>query len=271
MCGIGAILNYQLDGEKVYQITRLLLLGLESRGHDASGIFIVFEDGSFFLRKMYVTASKFVAEYLDKIAHEIPWNKVLYITLHCRSATKGSPLDNENNHPLYEILENNLVTVVHNGKISGIVGDLSNYKKREVDSDYLLSGVRKYKKYEFDVIKETIDKAQGIITCIYADLKGTIMWYRDSARNVPLYIFNNNDVVILASTEEIIKSTLEKVGVEMKKSSIQGVEENHLILFDYWKGKVIQKARVIPYRTNVQVINYNNVYHYIRSTNTSVV
>jgi len=216
MCGIGAIINLGLKVDEIKTLTYSLLTQLESRGHDATGIFIVFKDGRFFLRKMHIPATQFV-EYLKEIEKFIPWNKVAYITLHTRLATSGSPLNNENNHPLYEVLKDNLVTVVHNGIVYTQDVELLQHKKREVDSDLLLTGIRKYGKFDINVVKETIEKLYGSIACIYADLKGTIMWYRDSS---PLAKAKCSKCIVLASEERMLSNVPQIVGEECEISTV---------------------------------------------------
>jgi len=249
MCGIGAVINYGLTGNELFNLVKQLLLKLETRGKDATGIFMVFEDGSFILRKTWRSASIFV-EYLVKIRDYIPWDKVLYVLLHCRSATSGSPMNNENNHPLYEVLDDDLVVVVHNGKIKKMMDDeLNKLKKREVDSDYLLTGVRKYGRYDFDIVKRTIDRACGLIACIYANLKGLIMWYK--THRLPLAKLETDDFIILASTEEIIRNSIDVVKHRLStRYKVEEVDSTTLFAFEYNKRKIIKKETVAPYSIN---------------------
>jgi len=202
MCGIGAVINLGLSGDELFNIVTTLLKQLESRGRDATGIFMVFEDGSFFIRKVPIKASEFI-KYLQHVKDKLKLSEVLYVTLHTRYATSGSPMDNENNHPLYEIVNDDLITVVHNGIISHCLNsELAKFKKREVDSDYLLTGVRRYGRYDVDVVKETLKYLHGSIACIYANLKGLIMWYRNTS---PLSQLTCKKAIILASEEKMLK------------------------------------------------------------------
>lgn len=117
MCGIAGILlseSEERNPETVQDLFTANLLANETRGKDATGVLIVQQDSSWFLEKAPMPASEFVktsayATLLSKV------NKETVLLLgHTRKPTKGSPADNNNNHP---IVRGNTIGV-HNGTLS---------------------------------------------------------------------------------------------------------------------------------------------------------
>jgi len=136
MCGISGFYFYNPQKADTKTLIINALIKHEIRGSDASGIALYLNDGRVYLRKLPIPASKF-AQYLMKIP--IAWDRVKIALIHTRAATCGSPLDNENNHPLYYV-NGRIYSLVHNGSI------YSDERIREVDSDALLTPIRKANK-----------------------------------------------------------------------------------------------------------------------------
>lgn len=119
----------------------LLLVGLQSRGLDAAGIAIVnppesanpgvhvFKDDE---PAWTVVSSKKYEDFMKETL--VPETQT--VILHTRAATKGSPRENKNNHPMFV----NDVAVVHNGIIGNddyLFRDLKLERGAETDSDIL--------------------------------------------------------------------------------------------------------------------------------------
>ncbi len=90
-----------------------LMVGLEDRGVDASGIFVVKADNSVSLTKGPGPAGKRVGKMLDFI--ETRGSDRPIVVGHTRHATHGSPFLNVNNHPF----QTGRLTGVHNGVFAG--------------------------------------------------------------------------------------------------------------------------------------------------------
>ena len=119
MCGLsGVLIGPGAGGNAVEEIKDLFTAGLlanEERGREATGVAVLNADGTYSIEKSPVTASRFVKEpkFLEFLDQAItPMTTVLLG--HNRRPTKGTPLNNLNNHP---ILVGNTIGM-HNGIIT---------------------------------------------------------------------------------------------------------------------------------------------------------
>lgn len=109
MCGIaGFSIN---PGSKIdaQRLAAALLEQIIQRGQDATGVGWTAPDGTVFYAKAPIDAFEFIEDAIHQID---PDSKT--VVLHTRYATKGSPEDNDNNHP---IIRPGIVGV-HNGVIT---------------------------------------------------------------------------------------------------------------------------------------------------------
>ncbi len=117
MCGITAILladSTTRDISKIQDLFTANLVANEIRGKDATGILIVQNNGSWFLEKAPLPASEFTkTSAYTKLLSRADRDTVLLLG-HTRNPTKGSPTDNNNNHP---IIVGDTIGV-HNGTLS---------------------------------------------------------------------------------------------------------------------------------------------------------
>jgi glucosamine 6-phosphate synthetase-like amidotransferase/phosphosugar isomerase protein len=117
MCGIAGILLSKVKNRETKQLCELFtanLIANEIRGKDATGILVVQNDCSWFLEKAPLPASIFTttAAY-KKLLSRVNQNTTLILG-HTRKPTKGSPENNNNNHP---IVRGHTIGV-HNGTLS---------------------------------------------------------------------------------------------------------------------------------------------------------
>ncbi len=195
MCGIIGLISKSFNGisKDTWELFLKVFGRLEVRGDKASGIVIWLDDGRFFITKQPIPSSQ-LAEKLSTM--EIPLNKITMILGHAREPTQGSPYNNENNHPLYEIINNRLVAMVHNGHVYATKPSLQ--KKREVDSDYFLSLTRQNNVYDDAVIKETFRYVYGAYAVIFGD--GKTMYMARNTNPLEQYIPPTQDAIIFASS-----------------------------------------------------------------------
>lgn len=134
MCGIAGIKRL---GDKPIPEARVksLLLGLEHRGKDATGIAIKKKNDVYIHKKpetaWQVVSSQPFDDFLDK---HLPNADV--VLLHTRAATLGSPYKSENNHPITA----GRGVVTHNGMISNHESLFTQFhmeRTAEVDSDVI--------------------------------------------------------------------------------------------------------------------------------------
>ena len=125
MCGIGGWFCWD-ESRPTKKIIEGLLLANETRGTDATGIAYLKggETPGIFYKKAPLTASKFLGKLAEK-----DWETLCASPIgltHTRAKTKGSPKNNENNHPV--VGEGWLV--VHNGVLTND-DDLFEYYYKE--------------------------------------------------------------------------------------------------------------------------------------------
>lgn len=111
MCGICGIRRFgplPIQEEQV----KILLLGNERRGTQATGVAFQQADGSVQVYKDDEPANRFVLDqgYLEFVKEHLK-SDTLCVLGHTRAATKGHPSVNKNNHPMFD----GKTAVVHNG------------------------------------------------------------------------------------------------------------------------------------------------------------
>lgn len=118
MCGIAAaLLSPGGRPDEVWQEIRQVftrnLISNQERGRDAAGVAVIQQDGRYVLLKQPGPAAELVetAAYQDVMAQL--GGETVCLLGHARLPTKGSPLDNLNNHPLLS----GHVLGIHNGYI----------------------------------------------------------------------------------------------------------------------------------------------------------
>lgn len=133
MCGIAGVRSFDgtpITGEMVCS----LLLGIEHRGKDATGIAIMDADGEIHIHKKDDPAWRFVTAKDTQTFLDDHLRDASMVLLHTRAATQGSPLHNVNNHPVFAgnaaIIHNG---VVHNERV--LYNEWKAEQKAEVDSD----------------------------------------------------------------------------------------------------------------------------------------
>lgn len=134
MCGICGIRRFGPEPISAEQI-KVLLIGNERRGNQASGLAFQQADGSIQVHKSDEPASRFVidGEFLEFLGQNLREDTLTFIG-HTRAATKGHPSKNKNNHPMWD----GKVALVHNGMVSNddsLFGELKYERSAETDSD----------------------------------------------------------------------------------------------------------------------------------------
>jgi glucosamine 6-phosphate synthetase-like amidotransferase/phosphosugar isomerase protein len=109
------------------RILSSLLLGIESRGREATGVAIINKDKVFYT-KNNVTASKFLqSNQYTQLVKNMTKDTIGFLG-HTRLSTQGSPLNNNNNHPFVC----GQTIGIHNGSISNFRKIKSKFKLNTV-------------------------------------------------------------------------------------------------------------------------------------------
>lgn len=147
MCGLaGALIGDKANRNKVEinaiarMFTELLELS-ERRGPHATGVALVNRSGDYYVSKAPVPASKFVTSMSYKtVLSNLDENTTLLMG-HTRWPTRGSHLDNKNNHPLVSSGRAGACILSHNGHIANaniLFHTMGLPRTAQVDSEILL-------------------------------------------------------------------------------------------------------------------------------------
>lgn len=219
MCGIAGIYfknpsDQYLSDEETESLVNELLLGIEHRGKHSTGVAAIDDAGITSLQKGDVTASTF-----------IPWRTQLMenprtILLHTRFATKGSPKNILNNHPI----EYKETTIVHNGHISNddeLFKDEELPRIAEVDSEAIAAVLNKYAGDP----KEALEKMGGgyAIAAFDKRFPDTVLWAKGPSS--PFHYIETRGMFVWASESVVIRDAMEKaLGFEVKFNEVNDLK-----------------------------------------------
>ena len=213
MCGIAGFSISEKDSTHIgcRVLTKHLLLQIEARGRDATGVAWVqnntANDGVWFV-KNDVPARDFVSQLSD-----IPTN-TRSVICHTRYATQGDPSINENNHP---IVAGNIVGV-HNGHIDNddeifeLLAERGVERIAQVDSEAI-----------FQILANSDDPLEelGLLSG-----RAAIAWYDTDDDSVlhlarvsqsPLTVgVTHGGSTVFASTEHLLKRACFDAGVKLQ-------------------------------------------------------
>ena len=220
MCGIGGLIRYGDAPIEEIQI-RLLLLGLEHRGNDATGIAIQRPDGSIAVCKSDDPAGTFLTmkKYEDFIREELS-AETRMVLLHTRLATKGTPRKNENNHPLWA----GDGCVVHNGMLHNddyLFGNMGLDRKAETDTDIFRALVDKH-----GITRELVRDLNRVtgsaaIAAMHPNQPGKMLIGRSGN---PIETASNDDHFVFASEKNIIHRAMrpwvKRWGMDFQRQSL---------------------------------------------------
>jgi glucosamine 6-phosphate synthetase-like amidotransferase/phosphosugar isomerase protein len=174
ICGIGILKSSTMkDSNKLKEFFTKLLCACQDGGRSASGVSFMREKKVDVLRRG-ISASELVQtlEYKNLINQNIELgltetnNRLFSILGHCRIPTKGSPLNNKNNHPV--VVKN--IIGVHNGCISNDNLLFETFKLQriaEVDTEAIFS-MASYLTTQAKTTQEALEKLCGMLQGSYA-------------------------------------------------------------------------------------------------------
>ena len=160
MCGIAGIVG-NVNPQKASTILYLL----QTYGEDATGVAFKHKDNEkFYVYKGPLPAEEVLRDpvyekFVQKHAEES--NLTL---LHCRLATHGSPLNNDNNHPIFS----NNSMIIHNGIVH--LPEMFKNARGKTDTEQLLLYIDKYG------LEKALEKAIGSVSIAYTELESNTLW-----------------------------------------------------------------------------------------------
>ena len=220
MCGIFGIgfLSSCKNYEFIETLTKELFKIVEKRGTDASGITFVSKD-KIHVIKEGIAGSSLIDTNKFKMACKIMIDdELLQIIGHCRLQTKGSYLQNVNNHPIVS----NSVIGVHNGFVSNDDRLFEYYKPiteltraGEVDTEIIFRLIDYHaKKNNIDLIKatdETTKEVEGDFACAYThSQKPYILGLFKKFNPTVIRHYIKDNIIIYCSNDSYINEALKQ-------------------------------------------------------------
>ena len=218
MCGIGGI--YRLGRRPIRKWhMQTLATELQHRGTDATGWAIMNEDGTISAFKVAYPAWKAAAlPEFHKWCDAVLTDKARILLVHTRAYTKGTPHNNENNHPLYVNAdpkkgERIAGVIVHNGMVRNDDGlfevnkSLKAFKRScQTDSDAFRAVLDNWGGVDKGLIKEMrIVDGTAAVAAMHSSSPGRLLLLRDSN---PLVLGATQDTLAFASTKEALHKIL---------------------------------------------------------------
>lgn len=215
MCSLFGLMDYNdaLNQRQRTKIISVLSRECEVRGTDATGI-------SYIANGHLCTFKRPMAAH--KLHFHIPQGSNA-IMGHTRLTTQGSERHNCNNHPFTGRANNVIFAVAHNGVIHNDV----RLRKTEhlpstqiqTDSYIIVQLIEKYKTFNFDSLKQVAEKIEGSFTFTILDQQNNLYFVKGDN---PICIYHFNGFYLYASTEEILKQAMKKLGLlQLKHSQIK--------------------------------------------------
>ena len=195
MCGIvGVISKWHSNGflAQEQKLMYELLYADTLRGHDATGIIAVHNDGDFSIMKKAVPAPAFLGEFIKSDVDTAIYRKGKAFIAHNRAKTVGENKD-ENAHPF---VIDDTFAMVHNGTLS----NHKNLKDTSVDSEALAHVFKEAMDQEDwkEAMEEALGKVTGAYACVWFDQKrNQICMIRNSQR--PLSYVTTGQLVVFGS------------------------------------------------------------------------
>lgn len=207
-----------IDPAITHKILQNLLINCQARGRSATGIAVA-DDKRIMVVKNNLVAEKFVetAEFKEVLKQYVCFNPIQIIG-HCRMPTKGTPLNNKNNHP---IVTKSFVGV-HNGIIHNddiLFNKHKNDFERdgEVDSEIIFKLIEKYYISCKDMpkaIRLANSKLFGGMAYAFITTKNPyLLWLFRYSNPISILHYRQVGMVIFASSEEYITNAVKEVSI----------------------------------------------------------
>jgi len=236
--GLGFMNGHQMrNGPLVQNFVRALFLQNMPRGRTAYGLAYVSAGGIKVIKKN-IQAMKFISlpEYGETEAECVNFNisnPPLSILGHCRLKTKGTELNNKNNHPIIC----NKIVGVHNGCVSNDDELFKTYVRvferiGEVDSEIIFALIDYFSRT--CPIHEAIQKMSAIVQGSFAcamvhEMQPHVIWLFRRYNPCDVVLFENVGLLSWSSDKNYIKSAMSgSLGqgkiIELPQNSGMGID-----------------------------------------------
>jgi glucosamine 6-phosphate synthetase-like amidotransferase/phosphosugar isomerase protein len=249
--GVGFQFNTKIGGSTVARkIIRNLFVENMMRGRTASGIAYVRQDEITVLKDA-VQGDKFIdsANYTDLetyrmvLADRVPLKDRPYFVMgHCRLKTKGTELDNKNNHPIVR----DKVVGVHNGIISNDDALFTRYKntfdrKATVDSEIIFALIEYYAETHkiHDAISRATQELCGGYGCTMVHTSQPhVLWFFRNHSPCDIFHYKEEGFIVWSSSSYFIEESLKEFN--FKKPEIIEFPARTGIAIDFYRNKIFR-------------------------------
>lgn len=257
--GLGFMKGHKVaDTSMVRDIVRTLFIENQTRGRHAAGLAFVNSATINVVKKnvcgdrlielpeyeaaehKFMTFSTAPPGQKGKIAKEPP----ISFVGHCRWKTKGTELDNVNNHPI--IRED--VVGVHNGMISNDDRIFRIYEKTfprngRVDSEIIFALIEHFSKDckwpIHEAIQKTCEALQGGMACAFVHKQQPyIVWLFRRGNPCDVVIFRDVGMVAWSTSKIFIKNSIKGYEERLGKAEIVELDQNNGIGIDLYRNLV---------------------------------
>lgn len=214
MCGIGGVMMFprqRTSGEIGYIKNLVSIIATESsrRGMDATGL-VTFNKKETKVFKAPQAAKKFVSTMTYKMFTDANIDHdTQNILIHTRAGTKGSEINNDNNHPI----ESRKFVGVHNGMIYNddeLFKSEKLFRLAQVDSEVIF---RLHDKYgcTMDGVRQAAEKLQGAFTYAFASrVNGNLLYLVRNNNPVVLAYVPSLNIIIFASEKRFLQTAIDE-------------------------------------------------------------
>jgi len=233
MCGIAGFSISDQDHRHINcrKLAKALALQIERRGTDATGVAWSQQDDDNALGIWYMKDSIAASQFVDSMDQMAKFTRSAII--HTRYATKGSPENNDNNHP---ILVGDTIGI-HNGGIRNddeIIEMVGTGRTGQVDTEAIFRLI--------DATNEPTDvlhELQGSAAIAWFNVNQPTVLNVGRIRQSPLWIGQTlGGSMVFASTEQMLRTAAMQSGVKL--TSVKEIPEG--LFLKYENGKVVDVA-----------------------------
>jgi len=209
MCALYGIHDYgdYFNSRQKNIIMAVLSMESETRGIDATGISYV-HDNRLQIYKRPIPA--------HKMRYNVP-EKVKVIMGHTRMTTQGNEKKNENNHPFFGRVKNNTFSLAHNGILhnDSFLRQSMNLPKTNIETDSYIAVqlIEKENAVTFDSLRKMAETVVGSFVFTVLDKHNNLYFVRGD-NPICVYHFADRGFYLYASTEEILQSSLVRLGID---------------------------------------------------------
>ena len=239
MCSLFGWLDYQ--GIVPYRIKKKLTQALanaaEERGTDAAGI-------------SYINNGKVVIYKRPKPAHKLHFNLpegTSAVMGHTRMTTQGDEKHNYNNHPFPGFAGDTAFAFAHNGVLWN---DKELRKEKalpdthiETDSYVAVQLLQQSDKLDFESLKDMAETVEGNFTFSVLDQNNNLYIIKGSNPMCLLH-FKDIGLYVYASTENIMKNALRRIGLYKFANERINTDEGDIVRID--RNGVITRSEFEP-------------------------